>query len=466
MTGFVLVIEDDVTLAKNICTYLRRKGYTVESESGGHAGLAAIQSKRPDIALVDLVLPDMGGLELLHRIRSTEPQTIVIMMTGAGSVQAAVDAMKAGAHDYLAKPLVLSELKLLLDKSLDAQQRASTLSYYHDREAHQSGLTKIIGRSAAIQELKQRVSQFTAAESQLTDLEPPTVLITGETGSGKELIARAFHFEGPRRAQPFVELNCASIPAHLIEAELFGYERGAFTDAKQRKLGLVEAANGGTLFLDEIGEMDITLQAKLLTLLESRKVRRLGSIREHEVNVRIIAATNQHLETLVDQGRFRPDLYYRLRVIQVHVPPLRARDEDIRLLAEHFLRMHADRYRKSQLALGQAALDKLLTYHWPGNIREMRNTMEQAVLLCPDATEIGADQIFVNGTVNSEAPDNMASTSEFTERTPMNLQETEIKMVREALRKTDGNVTQAARLLGLSRDTLRYRLGKYDISIG
>ncbi|MCB1791229.1 MAG: sigma-54-dependent Fis family transcriptional regulator [Gammaproteobacteria bacterium] len=457
MSASILVIEDDRTLSKNIRLYLARHGYEVQLAPTGAEGLELVERIRPDIVLVDLMLPDMGGIELLMRIRSVEAHTIIIMMTGAGSVQAAVDAMKAGAHDYLSKPLVLKELKLLLDKTVKARNQAGTLSYYHDRQADRSGFAKIIGDSPMMNEIRSRIAQFLAAEAQLEDQEPPTVLITGETGTGKELIARAFHFEGPRRTQPFVELNCASIPAHLIEAELFGYERGAFTDAKQRKIGLVDAANGGTLFLDEIAEMDVALQAKLLTLLENRRVRRLGSVQEHEVNIRIIAATNQNLDKQVTEGRFRSDLYYRLRVINIHVPPLRERGDDIRLLATTFLETHAARYRKPGLTLNDDALALLSHYAWPGNVRELRNTMEQAVLLAHDNI-VTPQQLLIPGTVELDnKPPSPADTS-------LNLEDNEVRIVRAALAKTGGNVTRAAELLGITRDTLRYRLNKHGIT--
>ena len=458
MTASVLIIEDDHTLSKNINTYLTRNGYQGEVAATGAKGLELVEKLRPDVALIDLMLPDMSGIELLMRIRSIEPHTLIIMMTGAGSVQAAVEAMKAGAYDYLSKPLVLKELKLLLDKATKAQKQASALSYYHDREAVQSGLAKIIGESPNIRELKAKIAQFVAAENQLSDQEPPTVLVTGETGCGKELVARAFHFEGPRRNQPFVELNCASIPAHLLEAELFGYERGAFTDAKQRKVGLVDTANGGTLFLDEIGEMEPALQAKLLTLLENRRIRRLGSVQEHEVNVRIIAATNQDLDAQVRAGAFRSDLYYRLRVIHVHVPPLRERGSDVRLLAESFLRHHAHRYRKPDLTLSAGALDKLQRYPWPGNVRELRNAMEQAVLLCSGET-IQPEHLLVG---NPSGPLPSSEPAPSTEPS-LNIEDHEIQLIRAALERTGGNVTKAAELLGLSRDTLRYRLSKHGL---
>ena len=458
MPATVLVVEDDHTLRKNIRTYLTRKGYAVDVAASGNEGLSRIDNSRPDIALVDLMLPDMSGIEWLMRIRASDPDITVIIMTGAGSVQGAVEAMKAGAHDYLSKPLVLKELKLLLDRAIKTRNQESALSYYHGREAEQSGIKKILGESPAINEIKHRITQFVAAEKQLSDQEPPAVLITGETGCGKELVARAFHFDGPRHDQPFVELNCASIPGHLLEAELFGYERGAFTDAKQRKIGLVDAANGGTLFLDEIGEMEPGLQAKLLTLIENRRVRRLGSVHEHDVNVRIVAATNQDLDECVRQGAFRKDLYFRLRVIHIHVPPLRERGQDIRLLTDAFLTLHANRYRKTNVTINDEAVQRLMAYDWPGNVRELRNTLERAVLLADEVGVIGPEHLMISAT------ETITTTAEGMDGGSLNIQENEIELVRRALAQTGGNVTQAASLLGLSRDTLRYRLSKYGIS--
>jgi two-component system response regulator AtoC len=467
MSCAVLVIEDDRILSKNLSTYLSRHGYEVQVASTGAEALAQVETLRPDCVLVDLMLPDMTGIEVLTRIRAQAPDTRIVMMTGSGSERVAVEAMKAGAYDYLTKPLVLKELKRLLDKVVEEEKRAGILSYYHHREADQSGLSKIIGESPGIHELKQRIRHFVEAEATLGNQELPTVLITGETGTGKELVARAFHFEGPRRDMPFVELNCAAIPAHLVEAELFGYERGAFTDAKERKIGLVEAANGGTLFLDEIGEMAPALQAKLLSLLENRRVRRIGSVHEHDVDVRIIAATNRDLEQQVREGSFRSDLYYRLRVIQIAVPPLRERGADIEVLAETFLRWHGARYGRRNLQFSAQALNKLRGYRWPGNVRELRNTVEQAVLLSVtpviDAAHLAIGQSPSDAVAASRGEAEPGDGTSRVEIRTLNLEQNERRLIEKALSLTDGNVSQAAQLLGLSRDTLRYRLSKYRI---
>ena len=307
------------------------------------------------------------------------------------------------------------------------------------------------------------MEQLLQAEQSLTGPELPAVLITGETGVGKELVARALHYNGIRQPYPFIEVNCAALPEHLLEAELFGYEPGAFTDAKQRKLGLLEAADSGTLFLDEVGDMDLAMQAKLLKVIEDKIVRRLGALRDRKVNIRIIAATNQPLDQLVQQGKFRVDLYFRLRVIHLAVPALRERGDDILELARHFLLVQCRRYGKPLLQLSNEAAARLLCYLWPGNVRELRNVVEQIVLLAPQKI-ITAEQLPL---LPGFGRDLYATTPEpgrfVLPPHGVNLTEVERDLVQQALERTDGNVTQAARLLGLSRDTMRYRLEKYKI---
>ncbi|HHW78832.1 MAG TPA: sigma-54-dependent Fis family transcriptional regulator, partial [Xanthomonadaceae bacterium] len=381
MSNAILIIDDEATLAKNIKIYLSRHGYEARVATSGEEGLAQLDSFKPDVVLLDYQMQGLDGLEVLRRIRVEAAHIKVIMLTGHGGVQVAVEAMKAGAYDYLTKPVVLGELKLLLDKAVGQERLEGALTYYQNRQAERSGLRKLLGESPSMLALRHKIHQFMEAEQRLVDGEPPAVLVTGETGTGKELVARAFHFEGPRREKPFVEINCAAIPAQLLEAELFGFERGAFTDARERKLGLVEMANGGTLFLDEIGEMELPLQAKLLKLLEDKTVRRLGSLRDQKVDIRIVAATNQALEERVRQGQFRSDLFFRLRIIHIELPPLRERDEDIILLARAFLDSHGRRYGKSGLRFTPAAEQALRHYSWPGNVRELRNSIEHAVLL-------------------------------------------------------------------------------------
>ncbi len=465
MSRAILIIDDEATLAKNIKTYLSKHGYEAQIAASGEEGLAQLDRFGPDVVLLDYQMPGLDGLEVLRRIRADAPHVKVIMMTGHGGVQVAVEAMKAGAHDYLTKPVALGELKLLLDKAVGQERLEGALTYYQSRQAERSGLHKLLGESPPMLALKRKIHQFVEAEQRLVDGEPPAVLVTGETGTGKELVARAFHFEGPRRDKPFVEINCAAIPAPLLEAELFGFERGAFTDARERKLGLVETADGGTLFLDEIGEMELPLQAKLLKLLEDKTVRRLGGLRDQKVDIRIVAATNQSLEERMRDGRFRSDLFFRLRIIHVRLPPLRERDEDVILLARAFLDGHGRRYGKTGLRFTPAAEQALRHYSWPGNVRELRNSVEHAVLLaetasvepqhlalCPALTPAPSDR----------AADDLSPGQPFPER-GIDLERIEQDLLVRALQHTGGNVTRAAKLLGLSRDTLRYRMEKYRL---
>ncbi len=465
MTPAVLVIDDEARLARNVQTYLQRSGFDVHKSENGSQGLEEFERFKPDIVLLDFKLPDLDGLEVLKRLRNLDPGVKVIMMTGAGGIDVAVAAMKAGAYDYLTKPLVLKELKLLLEKTAGQERLEGTLSYYLQKDAGKSGLPKLLGNSPAIRALKEKIVQIVEADRALKDGMPASVLVTGETGTGKELVARAIHFDGPRRDQAFVELNCAAIPNHLLESELFGYERGAFTDARERKQGLVEAADRGTVFLDEIGDIDLGVQAKLLKLLEDRVVRRLGGLRDRKLDVRILAATNQPLEQQVSEGKFRSDLYYRLRVLQLEVPPLRERKDDILLLAEHFLEIFSDRYNKGGFHFNAAAKEALLRHPWPGNVRELRNTIEQAVLLAQSRV-IKPDQVALSShTLEPCAPSRMEAgpNSFLLPESGLNFADLEREMLEQALERTGGNVTKAARLLGLSRDTFRYRLDKFDL---
>ncbi|MEY2656030.1 MAG: hypothetical protein RLZZ524_3058 [Pseudomonadota bacterium] len=455
MARAILIIEDETTLARNLATYLERMGDEVRIAGRAEDGLTLLETWRPDIVILDHNLPGMTGLEALSRIRAIDTDARIIMVTGYGSTELAVEAMKAGAADFMTKPLVLSELKIVLDRLSVQGKLASTVDYYAQRDAQDSGLDKIVGESEPVRQLRHTISTLLDSESRLSDRDPPAVLIVGETGTGKELVARALHFGGPRRTEPFVEINCGAMPAQLIEAELFGYEKGAFTDARTRKAGLVETAENGTVFLDEIGEAELSTQVKLLKLLEEKRMRRLGGLRELQVHARVISATNRPLEQMVRDGTFRADLFFRLRIVEIRVPPLRERGADITVLAEHFLQLHGQRYRKAGLVLGPDARQALLQYGWPGNIRELRNVMEQAVLVV-EGTEIGSRHLRLSGlaTQMHEIPINDDD---------LHLERMERRLIQRALEKTKQNVSAAARLLGVSRDTLRYRLERLDM---
>ena len=463
MTHAILVIEHEAAFAKSVQTYLMREGYEVRLADTVNGALQAFDAFRPGIVVLDYNLPGTNGLEVLTQLKQRDAKVPVVILTDHSSIEVAVQAMKLGAADYLAKPTAMGELKLVIDRVLKRDQITSALAYYQKRDAHGVALESWMGESRLMRELKATVTQIIASERALTDNDAPAVLITGETGTGKELIARALHFSGARADKPFVEINCASIPSNLLEAELFGYERGAFTDAKERKHGLVETAEGGTLFLDEIGEVAPAVQVKLLKLLEEKRVRRLGGVREQLVNVRIVAATNRDLSAMVRDGSFRADLYYRLRIVHVNAPALRDRDDDVLLLAHHFLTQQGERYGRTGLSLDAQAANLLRAHTWPGNVRELRNAIEQAVLLATGKT-IGADQFpFCNAVVaQTAAAPSIAKTAMATDER-IDLSERERDMLEKALLQTGWNVTRAARLLGVSRDTLRYRIEKHQI---
>ena len=468
MAVSIMIVEDDEQLADNLRVFVKRSGWEASVFHSAEAALAAFESEQPNVVLTDHRLPELTGIELIQRLKVLDPQLKIIMITGEGNVRCAVDAMKAGAFDYLDKPVALAELKILIKKAVEAQRTEQTLAYYQKREATDAHLDAMIGDSSPMRQTKVMVRQLLDAESRLEGEGLPSVLITGETGTGKELVARALHFDGRRHGKPFVEVNCAVIPAHLLEAELFGHEKGAFTDAKERRMGLVEAADGGTLFLDEIGEIDLSLQPKLLRLLEDQKVRRLGSVRERKIDLRIISATNRDLRQMVDEGTFRGDLFFRLSIITLTMPPLRERGDDVLALARHFLALHGRRYGKPGLRFSPECEMALRNYDWPGNVRELRNALERAVLLAggeavtPDDMQIICGRA-PGGRLTSSSTQTAAPDHDGITRGRVNLPEMERDVLLATLAKTDWNVTKSARMLGITRDMLRYRIEKWGL---
>lgn len=452
----LLVIEDELVLAKNIARYFSAAGHTVEVVHDGQEGVALATEWQPDVVIVDFQLPGMNGLDVIRTLRLQEDPPHIVMMTGHASVTLAVDAMKAGSMDLLTKPVALADLKNTVMRALQERGAKRTLDYYRSREVREGGMDALIGESVAMQGLRNLIR--TVAKMEPSDRTAPApVLILGETGTGKELVARACHMAGSRADGPFLEVNCAALPAHLVEAELFGYEKGAFTDAQSRKIGLIEAADGGTLFLDEIGEMDLALQGKLLRVLEDFRVRRLGAVSDRLVNVRILAATNRDLEEQVRAGRFRADLMYRLKVFQIEVPPLRARVEDVELLSRHFLDVLAKRYGRGTIALDASALQLLQNHHWPGNVRELRNVLERAVLTL-SGDRLTAPDLHILGVPS------LARTEVTVDSANRSLDEIEKGHLLRALTDSHWNVSKAARLLRISRDTLRYRMEKHGLN--
>lgn len=456
----ILIIDDEVILAKSLLRSLTKAGYEGSTATSAEDGLKLVVEERPDLVLLDLKLGGMGGLEALQRIVDFDPSILVIMITAYGSVETAVEAMKMGAVDYLCKPLDLEALKIAMARALEERRLRQRLSYYQRRDLEEARGLRIIGESPAMKRVLDLVEKIAQLEGEAGDL--PTVLILGETGTGKDLVARAIHGRSCLADQPFVEVNCTTLPKDLLEAELFGYEKGAFTDAKASKAGLVEVADGGTLFLNEIGELPPEAQGKLLKVIEQKRIRRIGGIRERRINVRIIAATNQDLGSAVRERSFRPDLLYRLKVLTIELPPLRERGNDILLLAEHFLNRYVKKYGTGPKCLSPSALDVLESYRWPGNVRELAHVIERAVLLC-EGEEIGPALLGLDTGLRSPRVGlKDLPLGEFPLE-GLELKKIERYLIQKALALTRGNVSEAARRLGIGREALRYRMQKHAI---
>ena len=453
----ILIVEDEAVFGRSVARFLTKAGHDCILKSRAEDGLRAIEDISPHVVLLDVRLPGMDGLQALRAFQERDADLPVIMITAYGTIETAVEAMKAGAVDYLCKPLDLQEVRLVVDKALDSAQNQRRLSYYQRQEAAQTEREAIIGACPAMRQVFSQVERFTRAGSGQAG-ELPTVLILGETGTGKGLVARAIHARGPVARGPFVEVNCTTLPKDLIEAELFGYEKGAYTGATESKPGLVEAAEGGTLFLDEVGELPLAVQSKLLQLIEHKTVRRLGGLRTRTIPMRIIAATNRDLDALTDDGIFRQDLLYRLKVLFLELPPLRARGEDVRLLSEHFLQVFSQKYATKGNRLTPSAVAALSHYAWPGNVRELAHVIERAVLLS-DQPMIGPDLIVLPGRAGGDMQADLRENSVAN----LTLGEVEQRLITQALAASRGNVSEAARKLGLSREALRYRLQKHAI---
>ena len=455
MSKSILVVEDNAIQASSICAYLTRKGWEVQTCASAEEGLTVWDRLRPDAVVTDHHLPRMTGVDMMERMRETAPALKCVVLTGDDTAQTAVRALKSGACDYVIKPVVLSELHKLLERLVGAG-RAVPDKKPAEKQVRGEHVNSLIGESPAMASLKATISRLVEVERNFVHGDLPAVLISGETGTGKELVARSLHFDGARRGGPFMEINCASIPSPLLESELFGHERGAFTDARERRTGLVEAADGGTLFLDEIGEIEPSLQAKLLKLLEEKTIRRIGSVKERKVDLRIISATNRDLEAMVREGRFRGDLYFRLRVVSVQIPALRDRGDDILLLARHFLALHGRNYGKPDLRFAPDAECALLRYYWPGNVREMRNMLEQTALLATGDVVAASQLALCTGLAPGATGNGAAAVETAGDR--------ERSALAHALERTDWNVAKTARLLGLTRDMMRYRIEKWKLS--
>ena len=458
----LLIVEDEEILGKNIRRALEKLGHAVSLAPTCGDAERLFSELNPDLTLMDLRLPDGSGLDLLAKLRAQSPSSQMIMMTAHATIEDAVRAIKLGAVDYLQKPLHMDDLRHAVTRALDENQLRTEVSYYRGREASGAALDAIAGGCAQIEELRGKVRRLCALPS---DAVPPTVLVTGETGTGKGLLARVLHYNGPRAEKPFIEINCAAIPETLVESELFGHERGAFTDARTSKVGLFQAADRGTLFLDELGCLPIAIQVKILKAIEEKTIRPVGGRADRKIDVAVVAATNSDLEDMVRAGTFREDLFYRLSVARLSVPPLRDRGDDVALLARRFLIELAQRYRLPEKRLTPDAEAAIARYSWPGNVRELRNTLDRAVLFSEgdliDARALGLPE---GAPATASAAGATSGNGEFViPEGGLQFEDLERSLLVQALKKSGGSQTGAARLLGLSRDTLRYRLEKFGI---
>jgi len=452
----VLIVEDNIDLCQTLSDVLEREGYSVRTAFSGEAAMITLSEELIDLALLDIKLPKMSGLELLAKIRDRDPEIQVIIITALTDAQPAVEAMKAGAYDYLLKPFELEELRLVIQKALETHQLKREVAQLKKRQKSQFPDSELFGNSPQIQEV-QKLIQIVAQTPKTS------VLIQGESGTGKELVANAVHKAGARASKPLIKLNCAAIPGNLIESELFGHEKGAFTDAKAMKKGLFELAHEGTIFLDEISSMELALQPKLLTVLEACRFRRIGGTSDITINVRIIAATNQNLEECVKRGEFREDLFYRLNVMVINIPPLREHPEDIIPLAKIFIEANNKEFNKNLESISPAAEELLQQYPWPGNVRELKNVIERAVILCngnsltPELLHI--DQVNSIHKLGLEQRPYYIATSTESET----LEEIEKRHILRTLEKYNNNKSKTARVLKVSRSTLREKLKAYGI---
>jgi two-component system NtrC family response regulator len=448
----ILIVEDDEALRRVSHIQLVREGYDVSSAGTAEEAVSLLDQTSYHLVIADLNLPGLSGLELLKVVRLDHPETTVIVMTAYATVQTAVEAMKSGAYDYVTKPINAYDLKMLVKRSLDHQKLLQEVQALRSTLDRKQGFEEIIGSSAILLETLDVAARVAATDA--------TVLISGETGTGKELVARAIHSRSGRRSRPFVTINCGAIPRELLESELFGYVKGAFTGAIAHKKGKIEAADGGTVFLDEIGEMPLELQVHILRLIQERELEKIGASTPTKVDVRIIAATHRNLANMAKEGTFRDDLYYRLLVVPIRMPPLRERHGDVEKLAQHFFVKFRAKHGRLDLTMKVDVLHYLCEYPWPGNVRELENAMERMVLLARgnEVTITDLPDFLLPPAQIPESP-----TVAVAEPGIVTLQDFEKQVILQALRECGGNQTITARRLGISRRTLAYRLEKYGI---
>ncbi len=471
----ILVADDEESMRWVLSKALKRKGFSVDLAKDGDEALRMIQSSHYDMAILDIKMPGLSGLELLDQIRELKKELLVVIMTAEASMKNAVEAMKRGAYDYITKPFDLDVIDAIIEKIDKAREMTSQVSLLKEELKDRYQLEKtIIGNSQAMREIYKTIGKVAPSDI--------TVLIQGESGTGKELIARAIHFNSKRLGKPFIAINCAAIPKELLESELFGFEKGAFTGAVERKLGKFEQANGGTIFLDEIGDMPLDLQAKILRVLQEKEVTRTGGNQSITVDTRIVAATNQDLEGSVREKTFREDLYYRLNVVPIHLVSLRERKEDIPLLVDYFLKKACSEMEISTKQCNQDALSLLSSYSWPGNVRELENTIKRAVILSSDPLLTVEDFSGLRPNIGTSSRNEDLSLEALVEmklRSSLGnldkmesgdlygliLEQMERPLIRFVLEKTRGNQVKAAEILGINRNTLRKKIQELDIEV-
>ncbi|PJB44825.1 MAG: two-component system response regulator [Deltaproteobacteria bacterium CG_4_9_14_3_um_filter_44_9] len=446
----ILVVDDEESHRMMLGAHLKDEGFEMVEASDGQEAVDKVSERFFDLVLMDIRMPNMDGMEALKQIRQINPTIPVLIMTAYGSINSAVQALKSGAEDYLTKPLDMDELIIKVNKVLHYRQLEEENLLNRERLGTRFDFSSIIGNSPKMKELFETLSMVTPTDA--------TVLLLGESGTGKEIVANSIHQNSPRRENPYIKVNCAALPETLLESELFGHEKGAFTGAIYKKRGRFELADGGTIFLDEIGEMSIPTQTKILRVLQEREFEAVGGTRTIQVNVRIITATNKDLEEEVNKRKFREDLYYRLNVVPITVPPLRDRKEDIPILAEYFLCKYNEKNKRSIKGFEPGVIDALIRYTWPGNVRELENIVERTVIMCR------GEMISLN-----DLPSAIGGSKQEEEQSEIimghTLRDTEREVIRRTLEKTGGNRTRAATILGITRKTLQNKIKEYRIDI-
>jgi len=445
----ILLIEDEELSRESLSRLLKSAGFTVKGAASGEMAMQLLALEKFDIVVTDLFLPDANGIDILKKVKGNSPRTEVILITGHASAETAVKAMKEGAYDYITKPLNFEELQIILTKAMEKHQLLNENVYLRKQLREKYGFANIVGNSPAMQKVFSRISRVTNTES--------TVLVLGESGTGKELVAKAIHFNGPRKDKPFIAVNCAAIPETLLESELYGHLKGSFTGAIRDKIGKFEAANCGTIFLDEIGTMPIHLQTKLLRVLQEQEIEKIGSTRPVKLDVRVISATNINLEEEVKKGNFREDLFYRLNVIPIVIPPLRERVEDILALSKYFIEKYCAEMKHPFMTISKEALETLELYHWPGNVRELENMMERIVALTD------GDSITLLDIPSNIREQVMTKVTERGVDLTRAINEMERQMITEALALSKGVKAQAAAMLKLNRTTLVEKMRRLGI---